>query len=411
MTDRSALPAMLLVGGAGAIPLGEDVAIHALLQARERGLVTHQTNQAATLAATPAVAEHAAHSWAVDFERPAECVEWAGERLAAGQRFDVVIGVREYAQLATAEIASVVGAPGNPPEAVRIVRHKDLCRTALRAAGFRQPTCLLCADLAEAELFVGRTPGPWVVKPRDAMGSEGVRRVNDPVELADAVAALPEPGHFLVEEFVSGREFSVEGVFLGGVPRVLAVTEKQLLDSSFVEVGHVLPARVPDATGAEFAEEAVAALKALGLRYGVFHVELWQTAAGVVLGEVHVRNGGDWIHRLLQYAIPGLELFGVVYDDALGRPVDESRLADSRAAAVRFLTPPPGRLLAVHGWEAVTHHPDVLHARLAAEPGTEFAPVRESNDRAGEIVVGAPTPEQAADTARRLADSVVFETA
>ncbi|HET9138975.1 ATP-grasp domain-containing protein [Actinophytocola sp.] len=405
---RSADPTLVLVGGAGAIPLGVDVAVQALAQGRARGLVTHQTNQTATLAATPAVGWLADASWPVDFERPAESAAWARRRAAAGQRFDVVLGVREYAQVATAEVAAAVGAPGNPPEAVRTVRNKDLCRAALGEAGFRQPACRLCHDLAEAAGFLARTTGPWVVKPRDAMGSAGVCRVSAPGELAAAVAALPGPGPFLVEEFVTGIEFSVEGVFLGGEPRVLAVTAKELLDPLFVEAGHVLPAPIPDPARAELAAETSAALKALGLRYGLFHVEAWRTTAGVVLGEVHVRNGGDWIHVLLQHAIPGLELFGLVYDDVLGRRIDESRLVPTRGAAVRFLTAPPGRLVAVRGWDEVAAHPAVLHARCAAEPGMEIGPVRDSQDRLGEIVVGAGTPRQAAAIARELAGAVTF---
>ncbi|MFE3882264.1 hypothetical protein ACFXPQ_04970 [Streptomyces lydicus] len=58
---------------------------------------------------------------------------------------------------------------------------------------------------------------------------------------------------------------------------------------------------------------------------------------GVVLGEVHVRPGGDWLHRLL-HTVPGLELFGLLYDDLLGRRVPQD-LSQGRAAVVRFLAP------------------------------------------------------------------------
>jgi biotin carboxylase len=406
--DDSATPTLVLVGGAGAIALGKDVACHALRQGRARGMATVQVNQEDTLRQTPEVAALADASWPVDFLQAQECELWAKERLAAGQRFDVVIGVREAAQLATAQIASVTGAPGNPPEAVRTVRNKDLCRAALAAAGLRQPAFALCTGRSEAEAFMAATPGPWVVKPRDRMGSEGVRKVSEPQELDAALAALPAPGPFLVEEFVDGAEYSVEGVFLGGAPRVLAVTAKQVVDPPvFVEIGHVLPAPLAPQTRAEFEHTVVAALALLGLRFGVFHVELWHTASGVVLGEVHVRNGGDWIHLMLQHAIPGLELFGLVYDDALGRPT-ATALTPVRGAAVRFLAPPPGVLHHVEGWDAVLAHPAVLHATLTVAPGERIVALRDSEDRAGAIVVGAGTATEAAAIARDLADSVRF---
>ncbi|MET9232367.1 ATP-grasp domain-containing protein [Lentzea sp. NPDC003310] len=406
-TDPSR-PAVVLVGGVGAIALGVDVGRHALAQARARGMATHQVNQAATLAATPELADLADRSWPVDFMTPGDSAAWAKESAARGQRIDVVIGVREFAQEATAEVAAAAGAPGNPPDVVRTVRNKDLCRAALAAKGFRQPGFRLCADAAEAADFVAATTGPWVVKPRDQMGSKGVTKVEDLAALAPAVAALGSDEPFLVEEFVSGQEYSVEGVFLGGRPHVLAVTEKQLMEPLFVEVGHVLPAPLPEAVTEEFATAVTAALEALGLGFGVFHVELWHTAGGVVLGEVHVRNGGDWIHLLLQHAIPGFELFGTVYDDALGNPVDVAALTPTRGAAVRFLTPPAGVLERIEGWDEVLAHPAVLRASLGVEPGAVIPPVTESYDRVGEIVVGADTPEQASALARELADSVTF---
>lgn len=408
MITEDASRRMLLVGGAGDMSLSVDVAVGALAEARARGLATWVTNQADTLAVTPTVGAEADAVSAVDHADPASAVAWARERVAAGERFDLVFGVREMAQVAVAEIASALGTAGNPPEAVRRVRTKDACRAALAAAGFPQPQVRLCAGLADAEEFLRASRGPWVVKPRDAMGSEGVRKVTGSVDLRAAVAELPDPAEFLVEQFVEGAEFSVEGVFLRGEPRILAVTAKEKAPPPyFVEIGHRLPADLAPTTRAEVEARVVAALRALELRFGLFHVELWLAPQGVVLGEVHVRIGGGWIHRMLPYVIPGLELYGLVYDDALGL-AEPPPLTPVRAAASRYLTPPPGRLTAVEGWPAVVAHPAVLYAELAVTPGDVIRPLRNAEDRVGVVVVGAETPAQAGRLAAELADSVRF---
>ncbi|MEV4050692.1 ATP-grasp domain-containing protein [Amycolatopsis sp. NPDC049688] len=395
----------LFLGGAGPVASSLDIATAALTQARARGIRSHLTNTEANLAATARVAALADAVSAVDPEDAAESARWVRER---GERFDVVLGLRDTVVVAAAEAAAAVGAPGNPPDAVRLVRNKDECRAALAAAGFRQPAVRLCTSVAEAAAFTAGSAGPWVVKPRDAMASIGVRKVRSAAELPGAVRQLPDPGLFLVEEFVPGPEFSVEGVFLGGKPEVLAITAKETLPPPcFVEVGHVLPAELPAVTRREIERQVTAALTALGLRFGIFHVELWLTGDGVVLGEVHGRPGGDWLHLLLAHAIPGLELFGLVFDDVLGRgtgPVP----APSRAAAARFLAPPPGRLIEVHGWDAVTAHPGVLYAELTVAPGAVTGPVRQSTDRAGVVVAGADTPARARALAAELASSVEF---
>ncbi|MEV6843675.1 ATP-grasp domain-containing protein [Actinoplanes sp. NPDC051411] len=400
---------LLLVGGAGPLPWSLDIARTALVQAHRRGLRTHLTNRPDTLAETEFAALPADSVSAVDFEDPAAGVAWALGRRAAGEDFRVVLGVREMAQVATAEIAEALGRPGNPPDAVRRVRSKDECRAALAAAGFAQPRVAVCAGLADAERFAAGVSGPWVVKPRDGMGSRGVTRADHLDDLPGAVAVLPAGVPFLIEEYVTGPEYSVEGVFLDQKPVVLAVTAKEKAPPPyFVEVGHILPAELPDAERDRFTAAVTGALTVLGLRYGVFHVELWNTPDGVVLGEVHVRNAGAAIHRMLEYAIDGLELFGVVYDDALGRPPRYPG-PPVRAAATRFLTSSePGVLRAIEGWAEVAAHPAVLHAELAARPGTVVGPLRDADGRLGAIMVGAPTAARARVLAHTLAGSVRF---
>ncbi|QGV80458.1 ATP-grasp domain-containing protein [Streptomyces ficellus] len=404
----SPAPELLLIGGGGAMTLSVDVAVQALEQAHARGLRTHVTNTAGTLAATPAVTAAAGTTSAVDFGDPAGTAGWASARAVAGERPAVVFGVREMAQEAVAATAHALGLPGNPPEAVRRIRTKDACRAALAAAGFRQPAVRLCAGEAEARAFLAGSAGPWVVKPRDGIDSAGVRKVTAVDELAGALAELPDRGApFLVEEFVEGAEYSVEGVFVDGRPHVLAVTAKEKLEPPyFVEIGHVLPAGLPDDTRLLVEDTVTRALTALDLSFGLFHVELWLTADGIVLGEVHARVGGGWIHRMLPYALPGLELYGTVYDDVLGRPV--TLPAATRAAATRYFAPPPGRVTAVDGWDEVRAHPAVLHAELHVAPGDVVPGYRCGADRVGAVVVGAPTAAEARALARRLVDSVTF---
>ncbi|MFJ7219160.1 ATP-grasp domain-containing protein [Amycolatopsis sp. NPDC098790] len=397
-------PTLLFVGGARPLSFSLDMATEALAQAAARGIRVHVTNTAEVLAATEDVVAKAAEVSTVDVLKPGESAAWARDR-----DFDAVYALQELAQVAVAETAEAVGAPGNPPEAVHRVRTKDACREALAAAGFPQPVVRLCTGEAEAEAFLREHAGPWIVKPRDAMGSTGVSLVTEAGQLPAAIALLPDAKPFLVEQFVEGPEFSVEGVFLGGVPKILAVTAKEKVPPPFfVETGHVLPAPLPEARRREIEEQVSSALRTLGLRVGGFHVELWLTTAGVVLGEVHGRFGGDWIHRMLAHAIPGLELYGLVFDDMLGRPLPDVPLEPSRGAAVRYFTPPPGRLAAVEGWDEVLAHPAVLYAELGVKPGDEIKPLHRSGDRVGLVVVGAETPEAASALAADLVGSVKF---
>ncbi len=128
------------------------------------------------------------------------------------------------------------------------------------------------------------------------------------------------PGRsFLVETFVTGEEFSAEGVMVGGVPQVLALVRK-CIDERFTEVSHRTPAGLDEATDRAARDAVAGALTAVGITRGIFHVEFWVTGSGIVLGELHDRPGGDYIHALVEHTHPGLELYGMLIDDLLGRP-------------------------------------------------------------------------------------------
>ncbi|MFJ6796898.1 ATP-grasp domain-containing protein [Streptomyces sp. NPDC091268] len=409
MTQQEKAPEVLFVGGAGQAPLSIDVVSTALAQARSRGMLTRLLSHAADIPHTRRAVDLADGVDALDFTDADAAVDWSAGLAAADPRPRVVFTGREPALGPAARMARALGVAGNPPWSVDTVRNKDACRTFLARAGFRQPAVRLCHDRQEAEQAMRETRGPWVVKPRVGGGSLGVSLVAQPAELPAALDLLPDEGAFLVEEFVQGEEYSVEGLFLGGSPHVLAVTAKRKLPPPyFVEVGHALPAPLPEQVTREVTETVVKALTALELRFGLFHVELWLTADGIVLGEVHARLAGGYIHRMLAHAVPGLEMFGAVFDDALGRPPAAADLACTRAGASRFFTPPPGRLVAVEGWEAASTHPAVVAAELRIAPGDVIPSYRHSEERVGALAVGADTVGEAEELVGRLVESVRF---
>lgn len=283
----------------------------------------------------------------------------------------------------------------------------------------RLPTTALCEGIEEARVFMKQhRPGPWVVKPRDGLASMGVSLVRGEDDLESAVARLSAspPGalgslsrqaQFLIETFVAGEEFSAEGVMINGVPQVLALTQKEVA-SEFIETGHRVPATLDPPLAAVARDAVSGALREAGITRGIFHVEFWADEAGIVVGELHDRPGGDFIHALVEHVRPGLEFYGMLIDDLLGRdPAPVPDIAGSAAAA--FLICPPGRLVAVHGWDDLVRHPSVLTADLTIAAGDTVTPVTDSWGRHAVFAVGGDTSEQVDSLVADLRSSVVFE--
>ena len=96
----------------------------------------------------------------------------------------------------------------------------------LREAGLPTPVFAQHALAVEPKAIAGAIPFPSVVKPLALSGSRGVMRVNDEAELVAAlyrlrallaapdIRAERDPAHdrVLIEQFIDGHEFAVEGV-------------------------------------------------------------------------------------------------------------------------------------------------------------------------------------------------------
>ncbi|MDV9173627.1 ATP-grasp domain-containing protein [Streptomyces sp. W16] len=399
---------LLVIGGIGFGDPGRQLLGRFLSQARSRGCRIHMTDQEMFVRACPEEAKSQFTSLDVlDFTDPAACVAWALARESTGIRFDLVVTARDDAQPAAAAVADTLGLPYNSLRSIEITRNKDLCRAVLAEAGLPQPRWRLCEEARDAREFTATTTGPWVVKPRDGTGSRAVRLLKDAGGLADAMRELTASDRpFVIEEFVEGAEYSAEGLFLHGQPKVVALTAKETTSApAFVELGHVVPAPLGPRQAEQARQAVERAVAAVGLTFGLFHAEFWVTGDGVVLGELHCRPGGDYITVLIERVHPGLEYFGALFD-SLFDPEFVPDLTAHGAAAVSFLTAVPGRVTEVTGWAEASSGVDVVHAHLPLGPGDTVSELRSSLDRCGAVVVTAGTPEAARSAAHDRARTV-----
>ncbi len=386
---------LLVVGSTSVTPWGHDQLVQIAEQARLRGLRLVGMDLAERL--------ERSHETALFDELVVANIddEDACTTAVAG-RTDIaaVLTIRELSVAPVAAIARSLGLRGNDPTVVERIRDKDRCRAWLRDRGFAQPLTRLCSSTDDAAQFMRDTgQGPWIVKPRDGLASIGVSLVRGPHDLAAAVGRIDRGDRFLIETFVEGEEFSAEGVMVDGHPQVLALTRKIMgngpgvIGDAFVETGHRQPEGLPDTLAARARNDVTRALTVTGVAHGIFHVEFWSTPDAIVLGELHDRGGGDFIHLLVERTHPGLSMYGLLIDDLLGRPSPPiSRPAG--AAATTFPTFPGGTITQINGWDRIRDHQRVVACDLQVNLGDTLAPATGSYDRPAVIVVTAPTPQE-----------------
>jgi hypothetical protein len=159
---------------------------------------------------------------------------------------------------------------------------------------------------------------PCVVKPLGLSGSRGVMRADSVEEFEAAIVrvrellmrpeirALREPEHdeVIVEGFIAGREYALEGLLEHGALRVLAIFDKpDPLDGPFFEETiYVTPTALSDYEAREVAGTIAHAAAAMGLRHGPIHAECRVNEAGVFVLEIAGRPIGGLCARALRFA-------------------------------------------------------------------------------------------------------------
>ena len=236
-----------------------------------------------------------------------------------------------------AYVAEQMGLPGNAYEAACKAHDKHLMREALMAAGVDCPHYIVESRKSEAEKI--ELALPLIVKPSDRSGSLGVKKITRMEELEPAIEEaekLSIAGEAMIEEFIEGREISVEMISQHGVHHALQITDKTTTGAPhFVELAHHQPSSLP----AEMQERIFAitrkALDALGLTEGASHSEYKITSEGrIVVMEIAGRMGGDFIGSHLVQLSTGYDFLRGVIEVALGQPIQVNVQALAQSSVV-----------------------------------------------------------------------------
>ena len=233
----------------------------------------------------------------------------------------------EVALKATAQVAARLGLPFYAdPETVRRCQEKDAMRAGYAGAGVAVPQFARCERLDEALAFARSRGFPLVVKPSRGWGQRGVARVNDESELprafdeARAQSASAGLAMVVVEEWLEGREYSVNGWIEGGTLVSYCVTERITVPGKRplgVMIAEVYPSGLSADDEARVVREARVGAAALGHVRGPCYSQVVLGSRGCFLFETAARCGGGFDAGVSRLAC-GVDLYDRLFGVAFG---------------------------------------------------------------------------------------------
>lgn len=238
-----------------------------------------------------------------------------------------------------AYVANAMELVGNAYESAVTANNKGLMRNAfaqhsIPCPWFKEISSI--TDLADITLNF-----PLIVKPVDRSGSLGVTRVENIDQLRNAIDCAINNSfskRAMVEQFVEGREISVEFISYNGVHYPLQITDKVTTGAPhFVELEHHQPSTLPSDIKDRIYSITKNAINSLGLTNGATHTEFKITPNGdIFIIESGGRMGGDFIGSDLVQLSTGYDFLKGVIDVALGQ-FTEPALTENKCSGVYFL--------------------------------------------------------------------------
>jgi len=366
-----------------------------------------------------------------------EAASVAGILAAAATRpIDGLIVVGDRPAVIAARVAEALGMPWHTPQAAAIAINKLRTRERLRAAGLPVPwwSAFSLQSPTDHQSANHQSPVPnpqsprfpCVVKPVALSGSRGVMRANDARELAAALERLrtlmqsPEvraernEAHdtVLVEGFIPGHEYAIDGLMHHGTLHALAIFDKpDPLDGPFFEETiYVTPPAADEAEQRAIAGTVARAAAAIGLRHGPIHAECRVNADGVFILEVAPRPIGGLCARALRFVaasathqspippipnhqppipIPFEEL---LLRHALGDAPDRWQRERDASGVMMIPIPRRGIYRGVDGVDAARRVPRIDDVRITAKADQLLVPLPEGASYLGFIFARAADP-------------------
>lgn len=230
----------------------------------------------------------------------------------------------ELAMMTVSSIAFKLNLTANSFSSARMTANKMLMKNSFIKANIPCAKGQVFKDFINASKYAEELlkTGDVIVKPSDRSGSLAVTHINSlsnfnkcflnakNVSIAKTV---------IIEEYLEGKEFSIESISFKGVSKIIAITEKETSNSPFfVEISHVQPASISFELRNDIEDIVLKGLKSLKITNGISHSELKVVNGEVKIIEIGGRMGGDYIGSHLTKLSTGVNLLDVAIDISLG---------------------------------------------------------------------------------------------
>ncbi len=364
---------------------------------------------------------------ALNFSDPEEAAEAISE-FRPDISLDAILAVDDAGTLVAAKASQMLELPHNSVSSVELTRDKYALRVALSRSKLPSPGYKLfeaTQSQDELEHIADSIEYPVVLKPRGLSGSQGVIRANTSIEFIDGFNRIKKILELessrdecdadllttiLVEDYVPGPEFAIEGVLDKGNLTVLALFDKPdpLIGPFFEETIYVTPTSYPDDVQSQIISTVQSACGALGLTHGPVHAEVRLDGDKVVLIDLAGRSIGGQCARTLSFG-SGLSLEEIILTHAVGDDINQLNRESSAAGVMMIPIPAAGIFQKVSGVDKAEKISGIESVSIVPTSGDELIPLPDGNEYLGFIFAKGTTAQIVEKSLREAHNQLDFQ--
>ena len=282
------------------------------------------------------------------------------------------------------------GKPSTSLKSLFYLKNKGAMRALLAQHNFSTVRYAECSIGQQALDFVDSQGLPIIIKPIDGGGSMGVRLIDNWKVLIDFAKKIDISScDYIVEEVIDGPEYSIECFSFDGQHNVITITEKVSVEE-FVEVSHMIPARLPPSLEQQVHTFISKFLDIIGLTQGPSHTEFKVSSSGIKIIESHNRPAGGNISKMIKKVFE----IDIIQLSALWavREINSDYLHNKTArgiAIVRFLILPSGRIKKIDGFNEIKSEAifEILEKKMYYGEGEKIPFLEGNSRRCGYIIL------------------------
>ena len=292
----------------------------------------------------------------------------------------IVANALDYAVPTVSYVSEKLNLNGISYQAALKATNKHLMRDAVKEANAcLQPIYHIYNKNIKIKQF------PVIVKPSDSSASNGVTKVNKEEDFIFAIERAlfaSKNKEILIEEFIDGREISVESISYHGKHYTLTITDKETTgEPYFVETAHHQPSDLIDSIQDVIKRKVDLILSSLDIKNGASHVEFKiNDENDVYFIELGARGGGDFISYNLVELSTGYDYVKGMIEVALNE-FEIPEISISKFSGVYFLSKNTEYIQ-----RFIENSKDLFWVRLFHIDEIPLKELKKSQDRSGYII-------------------------